>query len=155
MKDQVHEIENFLAAYAAKFNRALAGEPDVEGIAEAFAEHFIEGSPAGVTPGANDESFRKAIAGGLAFYRSIGVRSMEVIASEVQCLDSLHFLVKVFWRSTYVKGEGQQGAIEFDVYYLVQDRGDQKRIFAYITGDEQKVLQELGLVAADMNQRAM
>ena len=157
MKDQAREIRDFFDQYASGFNRALRGEPDVERMASAFAEHFIEASSTGITAGSNTQSFREAISGGLSFYRSIGVRSMEILSSEVTLLDQLHALVKVRWKSVYSRRGDAPGEIEFDVFYLVQDRGDTKKIFAYVTGDERKVLQELGLVLArtDINQKVM
>lgn len=145
MKDQVREIREFFDQYASGFNRALRGEPNVEHIASAFAEHFIEASSTGITAGSNSESFREAISGGLSFYRSIGVRTMDILSSEVTLLDQLHALVKVRWKSVYSKREGAMGDVEFDVFYLVQDRGGARKIFAYMTGEERKVLQELGL----------
>jgi len=155
MKDQVREIAAFFDQYASGFNHALGGDPDVESMANAFAEHFIEASPAGVTAGSNTDAFKEAIAGGLNFYRSIGIRSMEIISRDVKLLDRLHALVKIHWRSVYEKPDGVRGHIEFDVLYLVQDRVKEKKIFAYVTGDEQKVLQQLGLISAatDINQR--
>ncbi len=36
--------------------------------------------------------------------------------------------------------------IEFDVFYILQDINNELTIFAYITGDEQGVMKEHGLI---------
>ena len=157
MKSKTEQIGDFFNQYALRFNRALAGEPDIEGMTSAFAEHFIEASPAGVSAGSNTPLFKEAVAGGLSFYRSMGIRSMEIQRKEVTVLDDIHALAKIKWRSSYSHEGAGEGTIEFDVFYLVQARGGNIKIFAYITGDEQKILRELGLITppTDINQRVM
>jgi hypothetical protein len=55
-------------------------------------------------------------------------------------------MVKVHWDSLYVKKNGEGVQIEFTVIYLVQTIGGSPKIFGDITGDEQKVLKEHGLM---------
>lgn len=139
-------IEAFFNAYAARFNAALGGkDPDIEATTAAFASCFVEASPAGIVCGQNDGQFRKAIPEGYAFYRKIGTRSMDIDALDVTVLDDLHALVKVHWKATYDKA-GESLEIKFDVFYLLQEKAGQLKIFAYITGDEQAVLREHGLI---------
>lgn len=133
------EIKSFFAAYEQRFNDALSG--DASGIGDtvnSFAKYFVESSPAGVQGGANDESFKERLPKGYEFYRSIGTKSMRIGNLEITRLDPLHHMVKVHWISVYEKKD----TIEFDVIYFLNGL----KIFAYITGDEQKVLQEHGLV---------
>jgi hypothetical protein len=139
-------IYEFFAAYEKRFNDALKGETDVEGTAAAFAPFFVEASPAGIHGGSNDQEFRKKIPQGMDFYRQIGTYSMEILSQDVTELDDLHYMVKVHWKATYKNKDNTDLAIEFDVIYFLQTRDDEWKVFAYITGDEDKVMREHGLI---------
>jgi len=144
------KIDAFFDAYAKRFNDALGGkEPNITETVNAFAEHFIEASPLGVICGENDKTFREAIPKGNEFYKSIGTESMNIESKEITTLDDFHFMVKVRWNSIYNKKDGARITIDFDVFYFLQHRDDQLKVFAYITGDEQKLLKERGLIPAN------
>jgi len=144
--DRTAAIDDFFVRYAGRFNRGLSGaEPDVEETVNSFAECFVESSPAGIICGKNDETFREKIPEGYKFYRSIGTESMEIRSRNITLLDEFHALVKVHWFSVYRTKDDTKVEIEFDVFYLLQTM-EQIRIFAYITGDEQAVLREKGLI---------
>jgi len=144
---QQHEIENFFNRYEARFNEVLSGgEPDVDETVNSFASHFIEASPSGVTAGKNDRKFRKSISQGWQFYKNIGIISMDILSTQITILDNLHAITKVHWNSSFMRKNKTKGDIAFDVYYLIQKAGDDIRIFAYITGDEQQALKEEGLI---------
>jgi len=142
------KLEQFFAEYEATFNRALGETPevDIEATAWAFADCFIEASPLGVTCGRNDEQFRAVIPQGYEFYRSIGTKSMKIAFLTVTALDDYHAMAKVHWQALYVKKDGGNLMLDFDVIYLVQTVNGKPKIFAYITGDEQKAYQESGLI---------
>lgn len=140
------KLEEFFAEYEARFNRALGGSVDVEAIAGAFTDCFIEANPKGVACGKNDEKFRTMIPQGMEFYRSIGTKSMKIASLSITPLDDCHSMVKVHWQAFYEKKDGSKDVIDFDVIYLLQTGGKKMKIFAYITGDEQKVLRERGLI---------
>jgi hypothetical protein len=55
-------------------------------------------------------------------------------------------MVNVHWNSSYNRKDGSEVFIEFDVIYFVQIIDEKLKIFAYITGDEQAVLREKGLI---------
>lgn len=112
----------------------------------AFADCFIEASPLGINCGKNDEQFKIGIPQGYTFYKNIGITSMDIIAKEINILDTYHAMIKIHWRSAFIKKNKSAGNIEFDVIYFVQTKGKQNKIFAYITGDEQTVLKENGLI---------
>jgi hypothetical protein len=148
MSIQHHEIDNFFNRYEARVNQALAGtEPNIDETANSFAEHFIEASPLGVNAGKNDEKFREMIPQGWTFYKNIGIRSMDILSKQITILDEFHALVKIHWNSSFVRKDKSEGAISFDVFYLLQKRDDNIRIFAYITGDEQQALKDEGLIS--------
>ena len=141
-------MEDFFAVYAREFNNALADPPeiDVEATAGAFADCFVGANPHGVFCGKNDEQFRAQIPLGFASYRSIGTKSMNVASLEVTDLDDYHLMVKVHWVSMYTKLDGSDERIDFDNIYFVQIIEEKPRIFGYVTGDEQKLLRERGLI---------
>jgi predicted ester cyclase len=136
----------FFAEYADRFNRSLAGEHvDAREVADSFADHFVEASPTGVNGGKNGMLFRWIIPSGFAHYRKLGTTSMNIENVEVETIDPMHALAKVHWDSSYTKKDGEHDHIEFDVTYLLHFQGAKPKIFAYITGDEEKVLRDHGL----------
>lgn len=143
--DATQKIKHFFEAYQDRFNSALQGHDDIDGTSDAFAECFINASPSGIYCGSNNAEFRKAIPKGNQFYRDIGALSMHIRRIETKQLNSVHYMAKVFWKSTYNKA-GEHRRIDFDVVYLLQYRNEVFKIFAYITEDERKALQEHGLL---------
>jgi hypothetical protein len=139
-------LEDFFAEYEARFNEALDGECDVEETANLFADCFIEANPFGVLGAKNDAIFRLMIPKGYEFSRSIGAKSMLIDSIKISSLDAYHSMAKVHWRAFYDKKDGNEDIIEFDVIYFVQIIGEKPKIFAYITGDEQGILRERGLI---------
>ncbi|HWR25053.1 MAG TPA: hypothetical protein VN278_02355 [Methanosarcina sp.] len=139
-------LEEFFREYEARFNRALAGTVDAEATANAFADCFIEANPSGVLCGKNDDQFRNIIPQGYEFYKKIGTKSMSIDSVKISLLDEYHSMAKVHWHALYGKSDGSEERIEFDVIYFVQILEEKPKIFAYITGDEQGVLREKGLI---------
>jgi hypothetical protein len=139
-------IKKFFSGYETRFNDALNGKEDIEATVNSFTSCFMSASPAGVNCGKNDDSFREAIPKGSAFYKSIGTRAMKINSVEITGLDDLHYMVKVSWDSWYEKKSKEQVSISFDVIYFLQLKDNELKIFLYITGDEQKVLKENGLI---------
>ena len=141
------QIEEFFTRYEARFNHYLQKEQlNVDEVAGAFANCFVESSPVGVNCGQNDAQFREMIPQGFAHYRSIGTTSMTVTRLEVTSLDDLHVMAKVHWDSRYNPPGRGEIRFEFDnLYFLTLSSGEPK-IFAYITGDEEKTLKEKGLI---------
>lgn len=144
-------LETFFDAYAARFNAAIADPPevDIEGLASVYADALIGSNPNGVTCGTNGDELRSVLVQGFEFYRSIGTKWMRVGSIDEHRLDDLHAAVTVGWESGYERpGDGEDVRIDFDVVYLVKTIGDERRIFGFITGDEQAVLREHGLLPA-------
>lgn len=139
-------LEDFFREYEARFNRAMAGSIETEATANAFASCFIGANPFGVNCGKNDDQFRTVIPKGYEFYRNIGTKSMKIVLLKITQLDDYHSMVKVNWQAIYSKKGGSEESIDFYVIYFVQAIKDQLKIFAYITGDEQGVLRERGLI---------
>jgi hypothetical protein len=148
MQEITGKIRDFFAQYEARVNRALEETPDFDakGTAEAFSDFFIAANPNGVACGKNDEKFQLQILHGYEFYRSIGTKSMKISRLTTTSLDEFHVQTKVRWQSNYEKRDGKGEKIDFDVIYLLQIIGEKPKIFAYITGDEERDLRERGLI---------
>jgi hypothetical protein len=143
---QQNEIEDFFDRYERRFNLALSeGKADIDETVNSFTSDFIEASPAGVVAGKNDKKFREALSKGWAFYKEIGIDSMDILSKQINILDQFHAIVKIRWNSLFTRKDTTKGEIAFDVFYLVQKRED-IRIFAYITGNEQQALKDAGLI---------
>lgn len=143
MKELIHQ---FFDDYVRRFNDTLNTDtPDIEGIAAGFASCFVQATPAGVLCGSNDAQFREVLPRGYAFYRSIGTVSMKIGSRVITPIDDYHAMVKIHWQSLYRKQDDSRIEIGFDVHYFVQVLRGTVKIFAYVTGDEQKVFREKGL----------
>ena len=147
MDSRKQQLAGFFVRYAERFNKGLREEiADIEGTAGDFSDCFIEASPAGVSCGKNDEQFRSAIPGGFAFYKKIGITSMNILSMESTLLDSFHAMTKIHWKSDFLRKNNSTGSIEFDVIYFTQVKENKNKVFAYITGDEQAAFKEKGLI---------
>ena len=146
-RTQEQQVDDFFNQYSDIFNKSIKGDvADVERTAELYSDCFIAANPLGVNCGRNDEQLRDAIVKGYAFYKNIGITSMEIISKQITLLDDFHAMVKVYWKSNFIKKDGSRGSIEFANIYFTQTRENQHKVFAYITGDEQAVLREFGLI---------
>jgi hypothetical protein len=111
-----------------------------------YASEFIAASPAGVMGGRNDDHFKQMMAQGYARYRAMGTKAMQLGEVCVSPIDEHHCLAHVAWTATYARQDQADVAIDFEVHYFVQSlRGDLK-IFGWVSGDEQELLRERGIV---------
>jgi hypothetical protein len=91
--------------------------------------------------------FRLMIPRSYAHYRRIGTQRMEIRGLAISPLDDFHVLARTHWWSSYRRKSGDVVEIEFDNTYLLHVAvGKAPKIFAYITGDEQQVLKDHGLI---------
>jgi hypothetical protein len=141
-----HEkIEDFFKEYAQRFKDALRGKDKVEETADVFAEYFMESSPAGIFCAKNDAKFKKKIPEGNKHYRDIGTKEMSINNIEISKLDDIHYMAKVYWQSVYRKNNSDT-IIDFSVIYLLREKNNKLKIFSYLTGDEQKLMKEKGVI---------
>lgn len=146
MKTKDKDIETFFNHYEKRVNDALNGKKiNADEAADSFADCFIESSPLGVICGKNDAEFKKQMLKGYEFYKKIGITSMDILSKEITVLDEYHVMAKIYWRSNYQKDKAA-GKIDFEVSYFLNFKDSNHKIFAFITGDEEKALKEHGLV---------
>jgi len=147
MNNRKQQIEDFFNQYSATFNNAIrVASPDIEQTAGLYSDHFIGANPLGIQCGKNDKELRDFLLKGYAFYKEIGIISMDIVSKEITILDEFHTMTKVRWKSNFIKKDNSKGSIEFENIYFTQTKEDQHKVFAWITGDEQAVLKESGLI---------
>ena len=139
-------LEHFFERYERFFMQSLDGKIDGSEMAELYAPEFIAASPAGVMAGKNDDDFRQVLSAGYEQYRQIGTKGMRVRGVEMTQIDALHCVANVAWTASYETADGRLIDIDFDVHYLMQEWGGRPRVFGWISGDEQEVLKQYGVI---------
>lgn len=139
-------IDTFFAGYVEAFNRSLGDTVDADAIRRHFSSCFVGAEPQGVQCGQNDESFTEALEQGYAFYRQIGTRAMALRGITTTPLDDAHWLARVAYRASYEKPGGEALDLDFEVNYMLAERGDTYGIFAFVAGDERALYEQHGLL---------
>ena len=140
-------INEFFHEYEDRFNQGLHKElTSFKKITGLYADFFVGANPLGVSGSKNDEELADKMQKGYAFYKEIGITSMEIVSIDIKLLDEFHAMSTVRWRCNFVKKDNTDGNVEFDNIYFTQERENQHKVFAYITGDEQAVLKQYGLI---------
>ncbi|WP_439814043.1 hypothetical protein [Zavarzinia sp. CC-PAN008] len=140
-------IQAFFTRYQDLVNRALAGEGVVHDLRPMFAEATIAATPQGVTTARNDADLGRAMQDGHARYRAIGTRSMVIRFVAVQPIDAMHAQAQVGWTAAYARPGRPNLPLDFDVTYFLQMRGGPPRIFGWVSGDEEGLLRQHGIIA--------
>jgi hypothetical protein len=139
------EVRALFERYEQFFRTSLAGSVDMDAVAALYASEFIAASPSGVKAGKNDAKLKETMEAGYARYRALGTKDMRIRDLGVTPLDEHHCVVHVAWTATYAK-DGREIAVDFDVRYLVQRLDGQPKVFGWVTGDEQALLKEQGII---------
>jgi len=149
MQDQATELRTFFDEYAALFNDALGGSPDLEAIAAQYTDAFMGAGPDGVMPGQNDAAFVEMLGQVYERYVALGTKHMAVRDVAVTPIDAQHAMARVDYRASYVRpSDNEPIEIDFDVTYILQKQ-DRWRVFAFIAGDEQAAYREYGLMPSE------
>ncbi|MNZ33184.1 hypothetical protein D3C78_505250 [compost metagenome] len=140
-------VRKLFERYERLFNQSLGGDMDMDEVASLYAPEFIGAAPAGVGSGKNDDQFRQALIQGYAHYRAIGTREMRIRNVRLSPIDDRHCTAHVAWTATYARKNQPDVAIDFDVHYFVQKLdGEEPKVFGWVTGDEQGLLREYGII---------
>ena len=139
-------VRKLFERYERFFNRSLRGDMDEEELAALYAPEFIAASPAGVMTGKNDDRLRQVMAQGYTHYRAIGTKAMRIRDVRIAPLDDRHCVAHVAWTATYARAGRPDASIDFDVHYLVQQLDGEPKVFGWVSGDEQALLREHGIV---------
>lgn len=139
-------IRKFFDRYEAFFNQSLGADMSVDEIASLYTSDFIAASPAGVMGGKNDEQFKQAMAQGYAHYRAIGTKKMQLRNIRLSTIDDYHCVAHVAWTATYGRPNQPDATIDFDVHYLMQKLDGEPKVFGWVSGDEQALLKDHGII---------
>ena len=140
------QVEKFFQKYEQFFMQSLSGNVIFDEITELFAPEFIAASPMGVMTGKNDIDFQKALSYGYEQYRKMGTIGMHICKIKVYPIDEYHSVAHVSWRASYQKSDKSRVDIDFEVHYLMQEIKGKLRVFGWISGNEQEVLRENGII---------
>jgi hypothetical protein len=61
-------------------------------------------------------------------------------------IDEHHCVAHVAWTATYARRDQADAAIDFDVHYFVQKLDGEPKVFGWVSGDEQALLREHGII---------
>ncbi|MFL5015017.1 MAG: nuclear transport factor 2 family protein [Rhizobium sp.] len=139
-------VRNLFARYQRFFNRALNGDVDLDANASFYASAFIAASPAGVMAGKNDDQLGRLMEQGYERYRATGTKEMRIRDLRLSPIDECHCVAHVAWTGIYARRDAPDISIDFDVHYLVQKLNGEPKIFGWVSGDEQALLKEYGIV---------
>lgn len=139
-------IKDLFERYQTLFRAALAGQADMDQVVSSYTDAFIAASPAGVSVGRNDEQLKQMMRQGFENYRRIGTKDMRLRDVRVVPIDEHHCLAHVAWTAVYDRGGEPDISIDFEVHYLVQQLEDTPKIFGWVSGDEQAILKQHGII---------
>jgi len=139
-------VKQLFERYEKLFRMALGGEADMDEVVSSYARAFVAASPAGVNVGRNDEQLKQVMRQGFENYRRIGTKDMRLRNVRIAPIDEHHCLAHVAWTGIYDRGGEPDISIDFEVHYLVQQLEDRPKIFGWISGDEQAVLKQHGII---------
>ena len=83
---------------------------------------------------------------GYEHYRTIGTKEMHLRGIRLTLIDALHCMAHVSWAATYARTDRPDVTVDFEVHYLVQMLAGEPRVFGWISGDEQALLKEHGII---------
>ena len=139
-------VRNLFTRYQQFFNRALDSAVDLDEGTSFYASAFIAASPAGVVAGKNDDQLGRIMEQGYMRYRATGTKEMRMRDVRLSLMDEHHCVAHVAWTAIYARQDAPDISIDFDVHYLVQKLNGGPKIFGWVSGDEQALLKEYGIV---------
>jgi hypothetical protein len=139
-------VRTLFERYESLFNEALGGNVDMDEVASLYASEFIGAAPAGVMTGKNDKQFKQVMTQGYARYRAIGTKEMRMRYVRLSPIDAHHCVAHVAWTATYARKDQPDAPIDFDVHYFIQRLNGEPKVFGWVSGDEQALLREHGIV---------
>ena len=141
-RDPMSEIEKFFQRYEEGANTF---EPRL--VVSQFAPSFMSADPKGAECLRNDTKFRKAIPEREALFRKIGFRSAKILELSETPLDDRYVMAQVKWHMVFEKDVGKPLDFQFYITYFLYDKGDGPKVVFYIShDDEEKVMQDAGLI---------
>lgn len=139
------KLDEFFSRYEQGAN---SFDPDL--LSSLYTAEFMAGDPNGVSCGRNDQALRDAFIQRKAFFQQIGFKRAKILNVAATALDEKYTMAKVHWHMTFEKQAGQALDFKFFITYMLYDPGTGPRAAFWISHeDEQKVMREAGLIAAE------
>lgn len=136
------KVQDFFARYEEGANTF-----DPELMQGLYMTEFMAGDPNGVSCGRNDEKLRASFTQRKAFFQQIGFKRAKVLSLEETSLDERYTMVKVHWQMSFERDPGKSLDFRFFITYFLFDPGTGPKVAFWISHeDEQKVMQEAGLI---------
>jgi hypothetical protein len=139
-------VRKLFERYEGLFNQALGGDTDVQEVAALYASCFISATPTGIMTGRNNDQLKQVMAQGYARYRAMGTKEMRLRNVRLSPIDEHHCVAHVEWTATYARKDQPDVAIDFEVHYFVRTLHGKSKVFGWVSGDEQAVLKEHGII---------
>ncbi len=139
-------IRKLFERYQHFFNQSLDGDINTDEIASLYASDVIGAAPAGVRAAKNDDQFKQFLEQSYAQYRALGTKEMRMRDVRISPIDEHHCVAHVAWTAIYTRKDQPDVAIDFDVHYLVQKLDGEAKVFGWVTGDEQALLRQHGII---------
>ena len=140
-------VRKLFERYERLFNQSLGGDKDMREIASLYSSNFMASTPTGVMTGKNNDQLKQVMARGYAHYRAIGTKEMRIRSLRLSPIDEHHCVAHVAWRATYARKDQPDVVIDFDVHYFVRMFGEVSKVFGWVSGDEQALLRQHGIIA--------
>jgi hypothetical protein len=139
-------VRKLFELYEQVFRNGLRGSINMNEVASLYAPEFIAATPAGVVTGKNDEQLQQVMAKGYAHYRAVGMKDMRFRELRISPIDEQHCVAHVAWTATYARNNQPDVAIDFEVHYFVQELSSELKVFGWVSGDEQALLKQHGVI---------
>ena len=132
--------------YERSFKQFLGGDLDMREVASLYASCFISANPTGVMTGRNNDQLKQVMAQGYTRYRAIGTKEMRIRNVRLSPIDEHHCVAHVEWTATYARKDRPDVAIDLEVHYFVRTLNGKSKVFGWVSGDEQALLREHGII---------
>lgn len=128
-------------------------DPDL--VCSQFTAEFMGGGPGGVACFKNGDDLRTWTENRRSFFQEIGFRFATILDLEETPLDDYYTMAKVYWNMVFEKEPGRPLDFKFCITYLLFDSGSGPKVALWNShDDEQRIMQEAGLIPADGRTRA-
>jgi len=143
-------IREFFARYE---DGASSFDPDL--VCSQFTAQFMGGGPDGVACFKNGDDLRAWTENRRSSFQEIGFRCAKIMDLEETPLDDHYTMARVQWNMVFEKEPGHSLDFKFYITYFLFDSGSGPKVAFWISHeDEQKVMQEAGLIPVDGRTRA-
>lgn len=121
---------------------------DVEAIAAAYAETYVEASPGSVTAHTVDATYRKALVERFELLnQQLGFAGVDIEIASITEFAPSHYIVEARWHMRFDPAGKSPVTSAFSISYVVRLEEDRPKILAYVSHeDEEAVMRRDGVI---------